>query len=89
MNQEFARAKMVRKVVVPLTHQSSNSNFDTAVSHLGGILFSGRRRSRRQRDVCGDFVNLNTRPLAQSFGGAHTSRVFVRAFIGVTVCTCM
>jgi hypothetical protein len=36
--------------------------------------FSGRRRSRRQRGACGDFVNY---------------RVCVCAFIGVSVCACI
>ena len=52
--------RMLRRVVVPPAHQSSNPRFDTGVSHLGGIFFSGRRRSRRQRGACGDFVNLKT-----------------------------
>jgi hypothetical protein len=35
-----------------------------------------------------DFVNLKIK-LAQSFEGAHTDRVDVRAFIGVSDHTCM
>ena len=87
--RELACGKMVTRVVVPPAHQSSNPRFDTGVSHLGGIFFSVRRRSRRQRGACGYFVNLKTRPPAQSFGGAHRGRVCVCAFIGVSVCTCM
>jgi hypothetical protein len=35
-----------------------------------------------------DFVNLNIKP-AQSFGGAHKGRVYVRVFIGVNAHMCM
>jgi hypothetical protein len=35
-----------------------------------------------------DFVNLKIKP-AQSFIGAHRSRVCMRVFIGVSVRTCM
>lgn len=69
---------MVRRVVAPLAHQSSNPGFDTLVSHKDRILFSGRRRSRQQRGACGDFINLKARhirSLTQSLGGAHRGRV--------------
>ena len=87
--RELVCGKMVRRVVVPPAHQSSNLRFDVGVSHLGGIFFSGRRRSRRQRGARGDFVNFKTQPSAQSLGGAHKGRVCVRAFIGVSVCACI
>ena len=80
---------MVRREVVPPAHQGSNPRFDTGVSHLGGIFFSGRRRSRRQRGARGDFVNVKIRPPDQSFGGAHRGRVCVCAFIGMSAYTCM
>jgi hypothetical protein len=32
----------------------------------GVCAFSGRRRSRRQRDACGDFVNLEDLPAQSS-----------------------
>jgi hypothetical protein len=35
-----------------------------------------------------DFVNLNIKP-AQSFGGAHKSRVYVRVFIRVNAHMCI
>jgi hypothetical protein len=35
-----------------------------------------------------DFVNLKIK-LAQSFGGIHRDRVYVRVFIGVSAHTCM
>jgi hypothetical protein len=41
-----------------------------------GIFFSGRRCFRRQRDVCGDFVNLKTRRM--KFLGRSLSKVLIR-----------
>jgi hypothetical protein len=35
-----------------------------------------------------DFMNLKIKP-AQSFGGAHKCKVYVRMFIGVSARTCM
>ena len=40
----------------------------------GVCAFSGRRRSRRQRSTCDDFVNLEDLP-AQSLEGAYRGRV--------------
>jgi hypothetical protein len=78
--------------------QISKSRFNTLVSHKGVILFGGRRRSRQQRGVHGDFVNLKTRRISsstQSIGDAHRGRVCayvhrsecVRICVGVFDCT--
>uniref|UniRef100_A0ACD5Y4I5 Uncharacterized protein n=1 Tax=Avena sativa TaxID=4498 RepID=A0ACD5Y4I5_AVESA len=37
--RELIRGWMIRRAVVPLVHQSSNSRFDALVSHKGGIFF--------------------------------------------------
>jgi hypothetical protein len=87
--REPTRSWMVTRVVAPPSHESLNLGFNTLVSHKGIIFFSGRRRSGRQRDAYGDFVNLKTcriRFLTQSLGGAHRGRVCVRAFIRVNAC---
>ena len=65
---------------VPPAHQSSNPRFDTGVSHLGRIFDS-------EAPVVTSSIS-RLYPPAQSFGGAHRGRVCVRAFIGVSVCTC-
>jgi hypothetical protein len=83
---------MVRRVLAPPVHQSLNSRFDNLVFHKDEIFFSGRRRSRRQRDDCGDFVNLKIRWISsstQSLGDTHRGRMYVRAFIRVSVCAYM
>jgi hypothetical protein len=48
---------------------------------------SGKRRSHRRRGTNGDFGNLQICH-AQSFEGAHRSRVCVCVFIGVSVRAC-
>ena len=64
----------------------------------GVALFSGRRCSHRQRDACGDFVNLKICRLSPSevligvgfaFRGAHRGRICVRVFIGVSTRACV
>ena len=77
---------MVRRVVVPPAHQSSNSGFETGVFYLGSV--GGDVPVDSEAPVVTSSIS-RLDPPAQSFGGAHRGRVCVRAFIGVSVCTCM
>jgi hypothetical protein len=59
-------------------------------SKKGAIFFNGRRRSRRQRGACGDFVKIKTRRIKfmnQFLGSTHRGRVCMRAFVNVCICT--
>jgi hypothetical protein len=49
--------------------------FQNFLEFNGVCAFSSRRRFRRQRSTCGDFVNLKDNLPAQSLGGAHKGRV--------------
>jgi hypothetical protein len=49
----------------------------------GVCAFSGRRRSRRQRGACGEFVNLEDLPVQSSKMGLRVG--FARVFIGISV----
>jgi hypothetical protein len=64
---------MVRRVIVPRAHQSSNPGFDICVSHKGEILFKWEA----------------TFPSDQIFRDAHRDRVCVPTFIGVSICSFM
>jgi len=71
--------------------QGSNSGCGTLFWIYSRIFrryaLSGRRRARRQRGACGDFVNFKICRLSPSKGD-HRGRVCVRVFIGVSVRAC-
>ena len=77
--RESTRDRMVRRVVVPSAHQSSNPRFDTGVSHLGGIFFNRRRYSRRQRKCLVTSSISRLDPPAQSLEDAYWGRMYMRA----------
>jgi hypothetical protein len=81
-------AQPVRFLLVKLTHLDSNSRFEMIVVFTANYSFSGRQRPRRQRDTLGDRFRESQDQAgsvfrAQSSGGAHRSRIYVRVFIGV------
>jgi hypothetical protein len=91
-------AQLVRFLVVELTHPGSNPRFDMCDAFTANYSFGERRRPYQQRDALSDrlhnsqdqadFMNLKIKP-AQSFRCAHTGRVCICVFIGVSARTCM
>jgi hypothetical protein len=78
---------MVRRVVVPLAHQSSNPRFDTCMSRKRrNILSVGGEVSVDSEASVVTLSISRPDPSAQSLGGAHRDRVCVHVFIGVNVC---
>jgi hypothetical protein len=59
------RAPVATQVLVRLPVRANFSGFNNVCA------FSGRRRSRRQRDACGDFINLENLP-------AQSSKMIIR-----------
>jgi hypothetical protein len=77
-------ARLVRFLVIELTHLDLNSRFDMDVVFTVNYFFSGIRRPIESETLLvTDFVNLKIKP-AQSFGGAHRDRMCVAVFIGVS-----
>lgn len=72
-------------LVVEPAHPDSNSRFDIDLAwvlvFLVNYSFKSRRRTCRQRDVCGDFNNFKI----QSFGDIHMVRMCICVFIGTSV----
>jgi hypothetical protein len=82
-------AQLVRFLVVELTHPGSNPKFDMCVAFTANYSFSGGNVPVDSETLLmTDFMNLKIKP-AQSFGGAHRGRVYVRVFIWVSDHTCM
>jgi hypothetical protein len=50
----WSLAQLVRFIVMELTYPGLNIRFDMGVVFTANYSFSGRRRSRRQRDTLGD-----------------------------------
>jgi hypothetical protein len=71
------RAPVAPQVLGPTPRGANFSGFN------GICAFSGRRRSRRRRGACGDFVNLEDLPVV--FEDAPRGRVCVCVFIGMCV----
>jgi hypothetical protein len=82
-------AQLVRFLGVELTQPDLNPKFDMSVTFtVHYFLVGGDVPVDSESLLMTDFVNLKIKP-AQSFGGAHKSKVCVHVFIGVNAHTYM
>jgi hypothetical protein len=80
---------VVRRIVVPPAHHSSNRRFDIGMSNKDELFYSGRRRFHRQQGVCGDFVNFKIQFAVGAFKYDYRNMVYVCVFIEVSVYKCI
>lgn len=86
----------VWRTVVSPAHQGSSPKLDIGariisefISDFQRCSFSGRRRFRRLRGACADFVKSQDVMPAQYLGSAHRGKVYMYAFIRVSVYSCI